>query len=78
MKQNKKKSNSVDPHKCMVSEKAEQTKSKNAQIACFLEMLLLNMLTSQNFAGLSRLMSEIKPEIFRSIFKRLAILQNNL
>ena len=39
----------------------------NAQIACFLEMQLLGMLASQNFAGLSILTSEINPENFRSI-----------
>ena len=42
-------------------------KSKNAQIACFLETQLLDMLASQNFAGLSILTSEINPENFRSI-----------
>ena len=44
----------------------------------FLEMTLLGMLTSRNFAGLSLLTSEINPENFSSISQRLAILQNNL
>ena len=35
------------------------------------------MLASQNFAELPMLTSEINPEHFRSIFQKLAILQNN-
>ena len=34
-------------------------KSKNAQIACFLEMQLIDMLASQNFAGLLILTSKL-------------------
>ena len=44
----------------------------------FWEMQLLGMLTSRHFAGFSILMSEIKPENFRSVSQRLAILQNKL
>ena len=44
----------------------------------FLEMHLLGMLTSRNFAGLSPLTSKINRENFRIISQRLAILQNNL
>ena len=43
-----------------------------------LEMQLLGMLTSQNFAGLSLLTSEINTVNFRSISQNIAILQNNL
>ena len=43
-----------------------------------LEMKLLEMLTSRNFAALSLTTSKINPENFRSISQRLAILQINL
>ena len=43
-----------------------------------LKIQLLAMLTSQNFARLSILTSEMDPENFGSISQRLAILPNNL
>ena len=55
-----------------------QQSPKNAQIDCFLEMHCLGTLSSQKFAGLLILTSEINPENFRSISQRLAISQNNL
>ena len=39
------------------------TKSKNVQIACFLEMQLLDMLDSQNVAGLSLLRQKLPLKI---------------
>ena len=43
-----------------------------------LEMQYLDMLKSRNFVGLSIWVSEIDSENFRSIFPRVALLQNNL
>ena len=44
----------------------------------FLEMQLLGMLTSRNFAGLFILTLEINSENFRSLSQILVILQNNM
>ena len=43
------------------------SESKNAQIAYFQEIQILDMLTPRYFAGLSVLTSEINPENFSAI-----------